>query len=118
MESLICHGQNPQGKMWSGDGCYYLSDAGDWVLAPISGSTTTTTTTITITQDQQPSDVIGLEGIWIGLDWIVYGWSGFGASDIWIGLDRFVLSSWSSKSLTRLGKDLSLIRRFVTQNIQ
>ena len=27
--------------------------------------------------------------LWIGLDWILFGWSGSSASDIWSGLDRF-----------------------------
>ena len=41
---------------------------------------------------------------WIGLAWILFGWSGSGASKIWSGLDRFAPGSWSSNSLTRLGR--------------
>jgi hypothetical protein len=42
---------------------------------------------------------------WIGLAWIVFGWSGSSASNIWSGLDRFAVGSWSSNDLTQLGKD-------------
>ena len=63
------------------------------------------------------SDVIGLEGIWIGLDWILFGWSGSSASDIWIGLDQFDWMLQELQLFNPIGQRPNQIRQAVTQMI-